>query len=32
MNFQVKKLIDKTKALIDELKEDRENCKTKKIL
>ena len=29
MNIQVKKLIDKKKALINKLKEDRENCKTK---
>jgi len=29
MNLQVKNLIDKTKTLINELREDRENCKTK---
>tara|TARA_R110000782_G_scaffold266087_1_gene360289 strand:- start:421 stop:582 length:162 start_codon:yes stop_codon:yes gene_type:complete len=29
MNLQVKKLIGKTKTLINELKEDRENCKTR---
>ena len=29
MNLQVIRLIDTTKTLINDLKEDRENCKTK---
>ena len=29
MNLQVKKLIDNTEALINKLREDRDNCKTR---